>query len=380
MHKEKLEQDLFNKIPKSATVAIFGAGEIGKQIYIDIKNQRNDVNIIGFIDNFTQEPCFNLPVWTLKQFVDKKPEIDLVIMSTRTHFNILNNIFDIFNIQILEHTNFLFSYYRNELNLLNSKNLEKVTALFEKEEDKQLYELLFKIRCKFLDVDLIKNRYASLYSKEQLLPAFPIKHQYLEKINTKAISKILDVGLNSGLNVVAFNQLLPNLEKTYGFEVIYDVARIPFVEEFIMNKKLEIVPYALGDKETTIEFFIDNLGSGGSFCGEIANRKNPVDENRYKKIKAEVITMDKYCSDNNVKPDFIKMDIEGAEMAALRGGLKTIQEHRPQLAISIYHSNSDFINIPLYLHDNLENYKFRLGHYSPRLFETVLYAVPNELV
>jgi len=90
--------------------------------------------------------------------------------------------------------------------------------------------------------------------------------------------------------------------------------------------------------------------------------------------------MDKYCSDNNVKPDFIKMDIEGAEMAALRGGLKTIQEHRPQLAISIYHSNSDFINIPLYLHDNLENYKFRLGHYSPRLSETVLYAVPNELV
>ena len=48
------------------------------------------------------------------------------------------------------------------------------------------------------------------------------------------------------------------------------------------------------------------------------------------------------------------MDIEGAEMPALIGGINTIKKYRPQLAISIYHTNSDFINIPLYLKNNLE--------------------------
>lgn len=89
--------------------------------------------------------------------------------------------------------------------------------------------------------------------------------------------------------------------------------------------------------------------------------------------------MDKYCEKNKIRPDFIKMDIEGAELAALKGGLKTIKKYRPQLAISIYHSNEDFINIPLFLSENLEEYIFSIGHYTPRITETVLYAIPKEL-
>ena len=74
------------------------------------------------------------------------------------------------------------------------------------------------------------------------------------------------------------------------------------------------------------------------------------------------------------------MDIEGSELPALKGGLKTIQQDRPQLAVSIYHSNDDFVDIPLFLHEDLKDYTFRLGHYSFDLCETVLYAIPNELL
>jgi len=35
--------------------------------------------------------------------------------------------------------------------------------------------------------------------------------------------------------------------------------------------------------------------------------------------------------------DFIKMDIEGAELPALRGSVRTIREHQPDLAIAVYH-------------------------------------------
>ena len=75
----------------------------------------------------------------------------------------------------------------------------------------------------------------------------------------------------------------------------------------------------------------------------------------------------------------LKQEHEGAELSALKGGIETIKKYRPQLAISIYHSDDDFINIPMYLYDNLENYEFRLGHYSPYMLETILYAIPEEL-
>ncbi len=71
---------------------------------------------------------------------------------------------------------------------------------------------------------------------------------------------------------------------------------------------------------------------------------------------------------------FIKMDIEGAEMAAIEGAAGTIRRFRPRLAISVYHRFTDLTEIPAALHALVPEYEFTLGHYSMHLEETVLYA------
>ena len=43
----------------------------------------------------------------------------------------------------------------------------------------------------------------------------------------------------------------------------------------------------------------------------------------------------------------IKMDIEGAEYDALRGGWRVIQRDSPILAICVYHTQADIWRIPL---------------------------------
>jgi hypothetical protein len=68
------------------------------------------------------------------------------------------------------------------------------------------------------------------------------------------------------------------------------------------------------------------------------------------------------------------MDIEGAELNALKGARRIIEEQTPKLAICVYHKPKDIWEIPQLILDICPRYKFYLRHYSFSPTETVLYA------
>lgn len=74
------------------------------------------------------------------------------------------------------------------------------------------------------------------------------------------------------------------------------------------------------------------------------------------------------------KIDFIKLDVEGSELAALRGAVSSLHRFRPKLAISIYHRPNDFFELCDFVHDLGLGYSFYLDHYTIHGEETVLYA------
>jgi FkbM family methyltransferase len=73
-------------------------------------------------------------------------------------------------------------------------------------------------------------------------------------------------------------------------------------------------------------------------------------------------------------PTFINMDIEGAELEALRGAERTIRSSRPDLAICVYHAPNHLWEIPLYINSLGLGYRFYLRNYTSLTGETVLYA------
>ncbi len=87
----------------------------------------------------------------------------------------------------------------------------------------------------------------------------------------------------------------------------------------------------------------------------------------------EVRSLDSLLYDERVS--FIKMDIEGAEIEALKGAEEIIKKQKPKLAISIYHKPDDLFEIPLLIKEYNRDYKLYIRHYGNRLAETVLYAV-----
>lgn len=133
-----------------------------------------------------------------------------------------------------------------------------------------------------------------------------------------------------------------------------------------------LVAYKCGawSKDTTLTF--SNSG-GGTGCGAISEAGNL-------KIEARALDNLPECKDAT----FIKMDIEGAELEALKGAENIIRTNKPKLAICLYHNPSDLFTIPLYLRGLNLGYKFYI-HYHPAwpvsdnpawsIADTVLYAV-----
>jgi FkbM family methyltransferase len=70
----------------------------------------------------------------------------------------------------------------------------------------------------------------------------------------------------------------------------------------------------------------------------------------------------------------IKLDIEGSELLALEGMMKTMRRDKPKLAICIYHKLADLWELPLYIKELVPEYKLFVRHYSNNLLGKILYA------
>jgi FkbM family methyltransferase len=86
-----------------------------------------------------------------------------------------------------------------------------------------------------------------------------------------------------------------------------------------------------------------------------------------------VITLDDWARENRIEPDFIKMDLEGSEVSALKGARATIARYKPRLAICLYHQLSDMWTIPVLLREIVPEYRFWC-HKNHPVWEFVLYA------
>lgn len=124
-------------------------------------------------------------------------------------------------------------------------------------------------------------------------------------------------------------------------------------------KNVQIETYGVYSKSTTLHF--SQTGSSSSYISEDGD------------IQVKVRSIDDVLQGK--KGTFIKMDIEGSELEALKGAAGTIKKYKPRLAICIYHKRDDLITIPQYIKSLNGDYSLYVRNHSPCGVETVLYAV-----
>ncbi len=128
---------------------------------------------------------------------------------------------------------------------------------------------------------------------------------------------------------------------------------------FAGEKRVEPINAGLHRRKATLHF--DNAGTRGSILVEQGG------------VEVPVVGLDEVLKGDRVT--YIKMNIEGAELEALKGGEQTIKQWAPKLAISAYHRPSHLWQIPELIRDLNPNYKLYLRQHDGGVIETVLYAL-----
>ncbi len=155
--------------------------------------------------------------------------------------------------------------------------------------------------------------------------------QSLHKLSSDPLT-IFDVGANKGDYTFLCNRSLTirNIpHQIFAFEPNND-NYVKLVDRFSGNKAIQIEKYGIGEKTTESELIIplERNSLASIFSRDIEHFKS--DNIRIDKIMIESI--DNFMSNNRIhKIDFLKIDIEGNELSAIKGATKALDNKRISL-------------------------------------------------
>jgi FkbM family methyltransferase len=351
--------ELIDNLRKQKKIVIYGAGNWGRWLLGLLKSYSVNVNafldlkadIIGKVDGI---PVFKPDCNDFLRL--EKEEIYILIAANYVHHKkIKQNLYELGykNVNLVK-----CIWYQGPLNferdldsfINKTKDFLDCAKILEDEKSFRIYEDAIY---SYVTAECIMS--ADAETNNQYFPAdIPFKKGY---------SKFIDCGAFTGDTITQLQKIKGKVDTVIAFES--DIQNFKALAEIIRQNKESIAenillyPCGVWSRLEQLRF---NSGQGSG--GVISVDGTSV---------IQCVALDDVLSD--FTPTFIKMDVEGAEYEALLGARKMIQNYKPDLAISVYHSIIDFCRIPLLIDGWNLGYKFYLRCHENFNQEIVLYAV-----
>ena len=144
---------------------------------------------------------------------------------------------------------------------------------------------------------------------------------------------VLDIGANAGWYALHFAQRLAPNGVVHAFEPVPSTyARL--ARNVALNGLEEVVKthnIGVGDEERTVSFFVPQFSGSGA-----ASMRNLHPDETCEQVTARIETLDgRFQSIGRNRLDLIKVDVEGAELSVINGGLATISRHKPMIFMEL---------------------------------------------
>ena len=365
------EQSTFDKIaaPFERELVLFGAGNLGRKALAGLR--KAGVEPLAFSDN--NESAWGtkidgIPVLSPKDAIAKhggKATFVMTIWRGEGTDRMPDRIAALkklgadrivpFGSLFWKHASEFLPHYALNLPHRLADQADKVKAglaLFEDQASRDEYIAQIKWRM-LLDFDTLPN---------------PVKHEIYFPDDLFEIKKdevFIDCGAFDGDTVRRFlihrpdftGQIKPFEPDPKNFEKLKAyVASLPAE----MQARIEVFPYAIGDKRETVKFSGTGTEAASVGVGDVEVEAAPLDE-----VLAHCV------------PTYLKMDTEGSELDGVVGAQNILRKHAPALALCVYHRQDHLWKVPLQVREYSDQYTFYLRPHLLEVWDLVMYAVPK---
>lgn len=286
---------------------LYGAGATGKMCFDILKRVfKNEIKIDYFCDddfNKWGKEIDGIDIISFDELKDINQNIDLIITTIYAK-NIYHKLLKLENITIFEMFNMTQDLNKFDMQLEDKDlfviNMNKIKSIVYDDESKNVIDFISNFVISethnVFDFDKICSEEEHYFIKEVL-------NSISEKIT------IVDAGSYTGELIRPIHDLGIDYNKIYCFE-IDPYNYIQLENNFKNQKKVICIKKGLWSKES--EVYLEGDNSSTKIVDYVTDRC------------VNVVSLNEYFSDETV--DFIKMDIEGAEMNALKGGGENYKE------------------------------------------------------
>ena len=157
-----------------------------------------------------------------------------------------------------------------------------------------------------------------------------------EPEKTNAILNIVkpnDIALDVGAHIGYFSMLISKIAGSNGH--VYSFEPRPLNYKMLSTNievnncsNVTVIKSAIGSFTGKVNFD----ATTGTGTGHISKDGN---------ISVDITTIDEFCSSKNIQPSFIKIDIEGGEVEALKGAEQTILKYKPIILLATHGDELD---------------------------------------
>lgn len=356
--EENLSFNKMNVVKQADNVCVFGTGKYFEDVFVP-RNLKEELKVNLLCDNNPEKWGKTIEGIKCVSPNELKNYDNLIVLI------LVGNPLPIYK-QLTDMGINCFSYasvymdmstgMRKELDwfVKEKEDIEKAFKLFEDEESKKLY---VNGLCNCIAPKLSKCNWDELFTNDEEY----FSRNYFSLSDNEVY---VDCGAYIGDSVIDFCKAVDNkYDKIFAFEL--DKGNFEQMRKNVTGENITLYNYGVWNENSELEYgtgYSDNEPTDGMCIYKTNNVQ-----------KAYVKKLDDILDGERVT--FIKMDIEGCEVEALKGAENIIRTQKPKLAICVYHKTSDYWQVPILLKKFNKDYKFTLKHhYSTDFFETILYA------
>lgn len=221
----------------------------------------------------------------------------------------------------------------------------------------KLYKLFWK-RKLFINKDLSTLKENNLIEREILLLPYLVNNS----------SVYFDIGSNIGIYLFWAEKF--GISKAYGFEPIPILFNK--LKKIFNQYQIENIAISSLKGECSLRIPISSKSNNEAKASIIQDNF----ANNFEEIIVSTETLDNYCKTNLIYPDFIKIDVEGAEGYVIEGAKDTIEKQRPILLIEIELRHN---NKAKEIFSSFNEKNFRCLHFDKTKTKLVEYTNINDI-